>query len=274
MMKCIKCETEFTQTKDVTVTNCPLCQAKIEVEDMQTPKQKMKFINANYHINEVYNSAFSFCDIIDENFKDKEDYTARLLKFLTINNANKLVLKLKDLPKDNIKVEFDKIVNELEYNTFISPEILTPAVTLLCIGLGIEIEEYEKTSSLIDFEIDNGELKKYLGNENFVDIPNSVTSIGDFAFYGSCYLTKVKLPNSLTSIGESAFDSCDFLKQITLPKSLTSISEFAFADCTELHEINIPNSFISIDRSAFRNCSNLPNDVKQQIISINPKALN
>jgi len=42
-----------------------------------------------------------------------------------------------------------------------------------------------------------------------VTIPNSVTSIGDRAFWGCESLTSVTIPNSVTSIGSSAFWSCD-----------------------------------------------------------------
>lgn len=264
-MKCKKCKSEWNEKTGVIIENCPFCQAKLAMIDEQTPEQKMKYISKSYHIIEVYNSSFNFCNVIDENFKDKQDYNARLLKFLAVNNASKLVLKLKGLPQYEIKAEFDKIVSELEYSTFTTPEILIPAVTLLCIGLGIEVEGLEKTSHLADFEIVDGVLNKYLGYSIFVTVPDTVTAIGDFAFYGSEDLTEVTLPNTVTSIGESAFDSCDFLKRIILSNSLNSIDDFAFADCNSLLEVNIPDSVTEISRSAFKGCCNLNQDTVSKL---------
>ena len=62
-------------------------------------------------------------------------------------------------------------------------------------------------------------------------IPNSVTSIGDGAFYKCTGLTSVSIPNSVTSIGEVAFGGCLGLTSITIPNSVTSIGEYAFSHC-------------------------------------------
>jgi hypothetical protein len=62
-----------------------------------------------------------------------------------------------------------------------------------------------------------------------VTIPNSVTSIGDVAFYSSG-LTSVTIPNSVTSIGIEAFESCKLIS-ITIPASVTNIGSYAFEGC-------------------------------------------
>ena len=59
-------------------------------------------------------------------------------------------------------------------------------------------------------------------------IPNSVTSIGNSAFYGCSDLTSINIPNSLTSIGNSAFYGCSGLTSITIPEFVTNIGEKAF----------------------------------------------
>ena len=59
-------------------------------------------------------------------------------------------------------------------------------------------------------------------------IPNSVTSIGGFAFENCSGLTSVTIPNSVTSIGDFAFDDCDGLTSVTIPNSVTSIGGNAF----------------------------------------------
>ncbi len=69
------------------------------------------------------------------------------------------------------------------------------------------------------------------------DIPDSVTRIGDRAFYGCTGLTTITIPNSVTSIGVSAFWGCTGLTSITIPDSVTSIGASAFADCTGLASV-------------------------------------
>ena len=88
-------------------------------------------------------------------------------------------------------------------------------------------------------------------------IPNSVTSIGDWAFADCSSLTSITIPNSVTSIGEYAFGSCRSLTSITIPNSVTSIGERAFEYCSSLTSVTIPNSVTSIGDSAFYDCSSL-----------------
>ena len=62
----------------------------------------------------------------------------------------------------------------------------------------------------------------------------SVTSIGDYAFYGCSSLTDINIPSSVTSIGDWAFKNCSSLTAITLPEGVTSIGDHAFQYCTKL----------------------------------------
>ena len=89
-----------------------------------------------------------------------------------------------------------------------------------------------------------------VGCKNSV-IPNSVTSIGDCAFYGCTGLTELTLPNSVRSIGDGAFSGCSGLTELTLPNSVTSIGEYAFYGCSGLTELTLPNSVTSIGEYAF-----------------------
>ena len=121
-------------------------------------------------------------------------------------------------------------------------------------------------------------------------LPNSVTSIGDFAFLGCSGLTELTLPNSVTSIGNYAFSDCSGLEKITvnrgnkrydswgncnsiietgtntlivgcknsvIPNSVTSIGDCAFYGCTGLTELTLPDSVASIGDGAFICCSDL-----------------
>ena len=88
-------------------------------------------------------------------------------------------------------------------------------------------------------------------------IPNSVTSIGDYAFYYCSGLTSVTIPNSVTSIGAGAFENCSGLTSVTIPNSVTSIGYCAFCACEGLTSVTIPNSVTSIEEGAFYKCSGL-----------------
>ena len=76
----------------------------------------------------------------------------------------------------------------------------------------------------------------HTGCKNTV-IPNSVTSIGLFAFDGCSGLTSITIPNSVTSIGISAFEGCNGLTSITIPSSVTSIGGSVFWNCRGLTSV-------------------------------------
>ena len=88
-------------------------------------------------------------------------------------------------------------------------------------------------------------------------IPDSVTSIGDWAFFDCSSLTSITIPDSVTSIGDYAFYYCTSLTSITIPDSVTSIGSDAFEDCTSLTSITIPDSVTSIGSDAFYKCESL-----------------
>ena len=88
-------------------------------------------------------------------------------------------------------------------------------------------------------------------------IPDSVTSIPDYAFYNCSSLTSITLPDSVTSIGDYAFRECRSLTSITIPDSVTSIGKYAFYNCSSLTIITIPDSVTSIGSDAFEFCRSL-----------------
>ena len=86
---------------------------------------------------------------------------------------------------------------------------------------------------------------------------HSVTSIGEYAFFGCNGITFVNITNGITSIGESAFSNCRGLTSINIPNSVTSIGRGAFFWSKGLTSITIPSSVTSIGESAFAGCTSL-----------------
>ena len=102
-----------------------------------------------------------------------------------------------------------------------------------------------------------------------VVIGNSVTSIGWYAFAYCSGLTSVEIPNSVTSIGWYAFEYCSGLTSVVIPNSVTSIGSYAFEDCSGLTSVEIPNSVTSIGASAFSGCSGLTSvEIPNSVTSI------
>ena len=97
----------------------------------------------------------------------------------------------------------------------------------------------------------------YRAKETNYTIPNSVTIIGNSAFYGCESLTSINIPNSVTTIGKGAFCGCDSLTSINIPNSVTMIGNWAFSLCKSLTSINISNSVTTIGEYAFSDCHSL-----------------
>ena len=92
-----------------------------------------------------------------------------------------------------------------------------------------------------------------------IDLPASVKSIGNSAFYACGNIESIAMSEGLESIGYSAFSLCSKLKTLNIPTTVISIGSAAFQECTSLETIAIPNSLSAIESSTFRNCSSLTN---------------
>lgn len=141
----------------------------------------------------------------------------------------------------------------------------------------------------------------FVNGDEIIDliIPDSVTTIGSFAFSGCTSINSVNIPSHVTDIGPAAFAGCSSITSMTvasdnptydsrdscnaiirtatgtliagcmntvIPATVTMIGNWAFSSCTNLTSIHIPNSVIEIGFEAFNGCSsligvNIPNSV-------------
>ena len=95
-------------------------------------------------------------------------------------------------------------------------------------------------------------------------IPNSVTSIGGYAFYYCSGLTSVTIPNSVTSIGYYAFAGCSALTSVTIGSGVTSIGVRAFYKCESLQDVycyaeKVPDAWPDSDNGHAFSISNYKN---------------
>jgi len=106
-----------------------------------------------------------------------------------------------------------------------------------------------------------------------ITIPDSVTSIEDYAFYNCTSLPSITIPDSVTSIGFGTFANCTSFTSVTIPDSVTSIGEYAFYNCTSLTSVTIPDSVTSIGERAFMDCTSLTSvTIPDSVTSIGERA--
>ena len=100
----------------------------------------------------------------------------------------------------------------------------------------------------------------FSGCENIVsvDLPSSISTIDDSAFYG-CGLKTIEIPYGVKTINSSSFSFCRNLETVKLAYGVTTIGSYAFEYCINLININIPDSVEVLGSAAFRNCIRLEN---------------
>ncbi|MBQ9745566.1 MAG: leucine-rich repeat domain-containing protein [Clostridia bacterium] len=99
--------------------------------------------------------------------------------------------------------------------------------------------------------IENGVLKRIIGECRELTIPEGVTEIGDHVCFYKTELEKLTIPEGVTVIREEAFRSCSALRDVVLPESLTEVGRLAFYGCSGIKQINFPKNLKTIHSMAF-----------------------
>ena len=89
-----------------------------------------------------------------------------------------------------------------------------------------------------------------------VKLPEGLTYLGNYAFFGAAKLKSITLPSTLTTIGLGAFDECAGLTGIKIPSDVKTIKEGAFGG-TGLTSVTIPDKVETLGQDVFENCTQL-----------------
>ncbi|MGN0795709.1 MAG: leucine-rich repeat domain-containing protein [Christensenellales bacterium] len=150
---------------------------------------------------------------------------------------------------NNSVIPTDGSVASIGYKAFFERKGLTN-ITIPSSVTSIGKWAFSECSGLTNITVENGNTRYHSDGNCLIEtatktliagcknsvIPTdgSVTSIGDYAFFGCNGLTSITIPNSVTSIGDYAFFGCSGLTSITIPDGVTSIGERAFYGCSSL----------------------------------------
>jgi hypothetical protein len=176
--------------------------------------------------------------LINNTISDRIENERQKMEFLKYYNKCKLLhLAEKYLTKTRLRlIEIHEI-----YNIRILNEILLVSI----------ISNKQNISNDQNYLINLGANLNKIDSNHFsnklltsVIIPNSVTSIGNYAFSNND-LTTLTIPNSVTSIGNLAFSDNHDLTTLTIPNSVTSIGNLAFSGNYELSNVTMPQQFHS-----------------------------
>ena len=153
--------------------------------------------------------------------------------------------------------------NYKEITTLTLSSTYTTVPSYHFVGLGFDTVVLPDTiTSISDYAFTNCK------NLETINIPSGVTSIGNYAFSGCTSLKAINLPNSLTSIGYYAFQQAG-LEAITLPESIESLGFACFAENIQLKSIAIPGTVEEIPENICHYCTNLLSvNIKEGVKSV------
>lgn len=152
--------------------------------------------------------------------------------------------EVKTLDLSEVKIESLSMPEKKYFGRTLFSEGEIPAYTFFKSGLNTLILP-ENVSTIRDGAFAGSSITEII-------IPEGITSLGNYVFYGCAGLKKINLPKSLTHIGKGTFGNCMALESIDLGDTgITEIPERAFAGSMALSEVKLPPTVTKIGREAF-----------------------
>ena len=108
-----------------------------------------------------------------------------------------------------------------------------------------------------DFEVADGILVNYTGNQEHIDLPLGIRAIGKRAFAGCTGVREVALGPEVDAIGDEAFVGCTSLERVLIVCTTLNIGCGAFASCTSLQTLTMEGSYFHASNEAFKGCTSL-----------------
>ena len=134
-------------------------------------------------------------------------------------------------------------------------------ITDLAAWCRIDFADYSATPMYYISIIGESARNIYLNGEKIVSVavPEGITEVKAYTFYGFKDLIQVTIPEGVTTIGKDAFGDCSSLTRVTFAgkSQLTTIGDSAFYCCYSLTDITIPESVTNINERAFYCCESL-----------------
>ncbi len=90
-----------------------------------------------------------------------------------------------------------------------------------------------------------------------ISLPNTITYMNIYAFYGDTGLTEIDIPKSVTTIGQSVFDNCSNLTSVVVPDGVTELGMQVFNKCSALTEVTLGTNIAYLGRNTFNACDNI-----------------
>lgn len=217
----------------------------------------------------------------DDEYKVTMAFKQVMTDFRAIDSEDVYEKEIEELLKTNIELVFGSINLEAGLYDLYGNVLATWDDLVNTYGINVQ-KDYTESTYLTDMSS-----PRYILTHNAtispatkLVLPESITSIGDYAFANCTNLKAIILTGNIYSIGNNAFYGCTDLRSIVIPDSvsliddetfkecykltkvilqegITTIKNNAFLDCTELPDINLPESAETLGDGAFKGCKSL-----------------
>lgn len=124
-------------------------------------------------------------------------------------------------------------------------------------GSAIVLLDFSENSTLQTIERKAFQGCSIFGMAGEIKLPNSLKTIGDYAFYKCEGLKELTIGNGVETIGNYAFSGCIALTKLTLPASVKAVGDYSFRGCTAMTTLSLNEGLKTIGKSAFYGCKGL-----------------